>query len=399
MVYQVACKSEKIGQCLVSNGLWACYASETARDMLLRKQPVALHILTGADLLQLVKLFPRLTFRTNCREHAYLEEEGRPVYFYTCDYPDPHFVFIPGGFEPEKIAVRKALNKEIFSINGFYYDIKKEIFYDPLDAYHDLKRAIIRTIETPQRTYQKVQTIALETAKVFSQTGFEIDEELNLFLREMNGGEIYRSIDEGIASDFINILVSRRAGKALTLLYEWGILQLLLPEVTGLLKVCQDKDHHPEGNAFWHTLYCLDCVKKPSKNLMMAILLHDTGKAMTMSSRGVISFPKHSAASKLIAEKVLRRFHFSEEDREEVFFLVQNHMMLTSVDSLPESRLKQIFRSPYFPNLLELFRADLASGYHSAGSYYHAARTYRVFKRIERLKKLGVLVRGSFFRG
>lgn len=399
MVFPMACASEHVGQYLVSNGFWACYASETARDMLLRRPPCAIHVLTGADLFQLAKLFPNIVFRKNRREHAYLVWDEAPVCFYTCDYPDHSSVYIPGYGEPEKVAMRRALSGELFRVHGFFYDIHKEVFYDPLDAYHELRRGLIRTIEPPQKAFNKIPTLALDTARVFTQTGFDIDEDLLGCLSQKEVSDFYGSVSDGIASDFLDILVSRRAGRALTLLHEWGVLDRLLPEVTGLRRVVQDKDHHPEGNAFWHTFQCLNCVKKPNKNLMMAILLHDTGKAVTMSGRSVLRFPKHSSASRLIAERVLRRFHFLEEDRREVLFLVENHMMLTSVDRLPDSRLKQIFSSPYFPNLLELFRADLESGYHGAGSYYHAARAYRIYKRMEKLKKLGVPVGRTVLRG
>jgi CRISPR/Cas system-associated endonuclease Cas3-HD len=133
------------------------------------------------------------------------------------------------------------------------------------------------------------------------------------------------------------------------------------------------------------------CVKKPTKTLMMAVLLHDTGKAVTLTSRKKRKlFPNHSSASTQISKNVLRRFSFTGEEMEEIFFLVRNHMILDAIDRLPETRLRRLFLSPYFPNLLELYRADLESGYHNMAGYYHAARAYRAFLRREKMWREGV---------
>ena len=175
------------------------------------------------------------------------------------------------------------------------------------------------------------------------------------------------------------------------LLDEFGVLDQLLPELAVLKRVDQDKDHHPEGNVFMHTLECIRCVKKPNRALMMAVLLHDTGKAVSLSEgEKHRPFPNHSSASGRIARNVLQRFDFTPGETEEVIFLVQNHMILDAVGRLPETRMRKLFLSPHFPNLLELYRADLASGYHSTESYYSASRAYRQFLRKERMRRHGV---------
>jgi len=123
----------------------------------------------------------------------------------------------------------------------------------------------------------------------------------------------------------------------------------------------------------------------------MSLLLHDTGKALTKTGRKNNSpFPNHSVVSTMVAKNVLDRFYFTDDEIDEVIFLVKYHMILNAVDSLPDRRLRKIFTSPFFPNLLELYRADLESGYHTVEGYYHAARVYREFLRKERLKQQGV---------
>jgi tRNA nucleotidyltransferase/poly(A) polymerase len=198
-------------------------------------------------------------------------------------------------------------------------------------------------------------------------------------------GEAHRSVysnpnPETVAA-FIGALTARNAYDNMVLLDRWGILRELLPEVDRLKQVEQDKDHHPEGNAFWHTLSCLRYVKKPNPNLMIAIMLHDTGKAVTRSNEPEQPFPNHSKASRAIAEKVLDRFGLGGADREEILFMIEHHMILNRIASLQGPRRYRILSSPYFPNLLQLFRADIESGFHRVSSYHNASRVYRAFKR------------------
>jgi hypothetical protein len=49
--------SEECAIALIEHGFWAFYSTETARDMLLRRNPLRINILTNADLFQLSKLF------------------------------------------------------------------------------------------------------------------------------------------------------------------------------------------------------------------------------------------------------------------------------------------------------------------------------------------------------
>ena len=384
-------KYEQCGISLLENNFWACYAFETARDLLLKKKPVVINILTNAHLHQISRLFSDISFRKNSDEHAYYSNGESPVRFYTIDHGETRSLNATFSIESKKNAIKRAVEYCLFSINSFFYDLEDGIFYDPLDAYPLLKKGVIKTIKNHEQTAGMSPTVALKTAKVFSETGFDIDKSLVRFLKRYEDLSGYSQIDKIIADDFLDICTSGRAYEALSFLDEWNILELLIPEVSVLKTVNQDKDHHPEGNGFWHTLSCMRCVKKPNKNLMMAILLHDTGKALTATKhKNGNAFPNHSSASKAIAKKVLNRFYYSREEMDEIFFLIKNHMILDAVDRLPQHRLRSLFSSPYFSNLLELYRADLESGYHKVDSYYNTARKYKEFLRRDRLKRQGI---------
>jgi tRNA nucleotidyltransferase/poly(A) polymerase len=383
---------EPCGKRLVENGFWAYYVYDTTRDMLMGRAPGAIDILTDADLFQIAKLFPNVVFRKHCDEHVHIRAD-RPINFFVSEYPEDKRTHIPGLIENKREARIHASRNTLFSINSFVYDFEREIFYDPLDAYGLLKQEQIKTVEKPENSAKKFPTLALRTAKLFSQTGFSIDKKLTSFLKKNRSLYDFRRVNECMADDFKAILVSGRAYESFLYLDEWGIIDQLLPEIAALKGVYQDKDHHPEGNGFWHTLQCMRFVKRPTRPLMMAILLHDTGKAVTqVGNRRGAPFPKHSIASKRIAQKAVKRFYFTDDEIDEILFLVENHMILNSIDRLPEHQLRSLFTSSHFSALLALYRADLESGYHSVDRYYHAARVFHEFVRKERLRTEGVYI-------
>ncbi len=375
-------RSEYCGELLRTEGFFAYYTLETARDMLLRRDPKRIYLLTNADLVQLAKLFSDFRVRRRNGEHGFLDSMEKPVYF-SIDFPENDVVHMPGLLDRERNVLIHAARHELFTVDGFYYDLGRALFHDPLDAYSHLKKGVVHTVCGPEEAASLHPDIALKTAALHAQTGFEIDRPLSRFLKRAPVPS-YEKPDRDALSCFLRILEpkdGRSAQRAFSMLDEWGVLEHILPEVTALKEVSHDKDHHPEGDGFHHTMRCLKCLKKPDRNLMMAALLHDTGKVGTRTRNGGFRFPNHSNESRKIAERILRRFLFSREDIEEISFLVGNHMVLNGVKRMGPAARDRLFSSPYFPKLLELYRADIESGYHSTDCYYEAARIYRDHKR------------------
>ena len=376
---------------LVKEGFYAFYAFETARDLLLKKKPSRYIILTNADIISLSKLFPSMDFIDYPKVYSEECDKNLDVRFIIEDTGNRFAM--PGIVHKRENYLKEIARKAIFAVNAFFYDVDKEKFYDPLDSYKYLKEGLITTISSPRKEIKQNTAFALKTAKLFAETGFKIDPLIEKVLDDSNELIQYQNISVEIADNFKDILVSKYPYEALVLLDKWGILDIMLPELTRLKDVNQDKEYHPEGNAFWHTLQCLNYVKKPNVNLMMSLLLHDTGKAYGKNNgKNGKPFPNHSIISRDIAKNVLKRFYFGREDYKEILFLVENHMILNAVNILPESRLKKIFDSPYIQNLFELYRADISSGYHNMRSFHSAAHRYRDYIHKNKLRKIGILI-------
>jgi len=87
---------------------------------------------------------------------------------------------------------------------------------------------------------------------------------------------------EVIIHDFNKIILSHNPSVGLSLLYETGILSILLPEVT-FLKEFEKKEGSSHKDNFFHTLDVVKNVSEESNSLWLrwAALLHDIGKSIT----------------------------------------------------------------------------------------------------------------------
>lgn len=154
-------------------------------------------------------------------------------------------------------------------------------------------------------------------------------------------------------------MANQNFGKAMRLMYEYGFLQKILPCVSNLEGVEQNS-HHQEGDVLEHTfLVCENVPEGSDFTVYMAALLHDTGKLATQKVSGNgYSFHGHEYVSGEIAKNVCNFLKFSNEEKDEIVYLVQNHMRVKRIDEMKRSKKVEIFESPYFLNLLTLTEAD-----------------------------------------
>lgn len=110
------------------------------------------------------------------------------------------------------------------------------------------------------------------------------------------------------------------------------------PDLSILMSIPQDVDHHPEGSAYNHTLMVVDKAIEISRRerlddfdhavLFLSALTHDMGKAThtQISDNGKITAYGHAEAGVKPAEAFLRRSHVSEIVIGWVLPMVQYHM-------------------------------------------------------------------------
>ncbi len=70
-----------------------------------------------------------------------------------------------------------------------------------------------------------------------------------------------------------------------------------------------------------------------------------------------------------MAEAILRRLRFSNDDTEQILALVDNHMRFGDVEKMKASTFKRFVRLPRFDEHLELHRLDCKASYRKASNY------------------------------
>lgn len=86
-----------------------------------------------------------------------------------------------GEHSPEKVefidSIVEDAKRRDFTINALYYDIKKEEIIDFYDGLGDIKRKVLRTVETPEFVMSKDGARVLRLFRFMSELNFKVEKE------------------------------------------------------------------------------------------------------------------------------------------------------------------------------------------------------------------------------
>ena len=121
----------------------------------------------------------------------------------------------------------------------------------------------------------------LRAIRFATQLNFQIEEKSLQAIAD-NKERLKIISNERIAEELNKILTAARPSVGFKLLYETGLLSMILPELVALQGVDEKEGQRHKDN-FWHTLEVVDNISQNTENLWLrwAALLHDIGKAPT----------------------------------------------------------------------------------------------------------------------
>ncbi|MFH1866556.1 MAG: CCA tRNA nucleotidyltransferase [Patescibacteria group bacterium] len=256
------------------------------------------------------------------------------------------------------LSINEDLERRDFTINAIALDLTSYQIIDPTKGQKDLKNKIIRTVGAPRLRFQEDYSRLLRALRFACQLNFKIESRTLMAIKKMASKSVVAKTKDSwvipreiVAREWLKSL-QNNPSQALKLWDQINIIKVLLPEVYAMHGVPQYKEFHSEGDVFEHTLLALKIFssrewrqffpkQKPSLSVLLAILLHDIGKPLTVQTpeiHGVkwIRTPEHdikgaALVSDIISRLKLTSFLDSAGDKIEpelVEWLVAKHMLL-----------------------------------------------------------------------
>ncbi len=266
---------------------------------------------------------------------------------------------------PEEDARRRD-----FTINGLFYDPLAGEVIDFVGGRADIQWHIVRTIGDPRARFAEDKLRLLRAVRFAANLEYLIEPATFAAIREM-APQIHVVSAERIRDELIKIFTRPHAGRGLELLDATGLLKEVLPEVAAMKGVEQPPEFHPEGDVFQHTKLMLDALPaEPGVVLAFAVLLHDVGKPATFErAPDRIRFNEHDRVGAEMAERILRRLRFPNEQIEKIVLCVAEHMRFQFVKEMRPAKLKRILARETFPVELELHRLDCVASHRNLDNY------------------------------
>ncbi|HXM55484.1 MAG TPA: HDIG domain-containing protein, partial [Candidatus Dormibacteraeota bacterium] len=212
-------------------------------------------------------------------------------------------------------TVEEDLRRRDFTVNAMLMDFDGRIL-DPLGGRADLERRLLRTPRPAEVTFTDDPLRMLRAIRFAAQLGFDLAADLlpTMFrLRERARPPVVSV--ERVTDELRKMLLSPRPERALELLGEGGLLEMVLPEVAACRGVEQGGYH--VADVYGHTLLTVQRVAEaevargepPDLVLRLAALLHDVGKPATATADG--AFHGHQDVGADLAHQALTRLRFS----------------------------------------------------------------------------------------
>jgi poly(A) polymerase len=350
-------------------GFEAYWAGGCVRDILLSIKPKDFDIVTSAKPEEIEDIIEH-TIPVGKQFGVILAVEGGHHFEIATFRSDSGY---SDGRRPDAVTFTSAKEdafRRDFTINGMFYDPLTDKVMDYVGGQKDLDARLIRFIGAPHERILEDHLRVLRAIRFKNEFDFQYEPETYAALAKHAELVIDKVSNERIGAELNKMMMGgdmvvggkvalKCAIGALSDMEDTGVLKIILPEILRMKGVGQPYNFHKEGDVWTHTMMALKSLPEAaSLPVRWAVLLHDAGKPETFELKERIRFDHHVEASKNIAEKVLVRLKYPRKFIDEVCWLVEHHMMVDPLLTMPEGRKMKWFLHPYFLNLMQVFKAD-----------------------------------------
>lgn len=222
-----------------------------------------------------------------------------------------------------------ALRRD-FTINGLFYDPLEDRVLDFVGGIADLQAKIIRAIGDPRQRFEEDKLRMLRAIRFVAELEFGLDPATYQAIREMAPG-LAQVSQERILMELERLLTAPGRVEGVRLLRSSGLLRVILPEL---------EPHDPPQEELWETnCRVLHALREPGFPVAFAALCR------RRIAVGQVS-------------RICRRLRMSNQQRDEIVWLLQHDGVLQDADRKPWSQVQPILISPWIEDLLKLSEAE-----------------------------------------
>jgi len=360
-------------QAIKKEGFEAYIVGGCVRDFLMKKKPKDWDITTNARPETLIKIFKNskynnsfgtvlLPIRDEKKEGSDKDEKGELVTVLEITTYRSEGAYSDNR-HPDEVVFEDELEQDLsrrdFTINALAIDPEEpEEVVDLYGGRKDIKLKIIRAIGEPSDRFKEDALRMLRAVRFCSQLGFTLEPKTQRGIVKLAGSLKFIS-QERIRDEIIKILSSDLPSEGIQLLHDCKLLQYILPELEQGFTVRQDRHHI--YTVYKHNVLALKYCPNKKWQVRLAALLHDVAKPKTRKIiNNIATFYNHEYLGSKMANKIMTRLKFSNEDRDRVVNLIKNHMFYYNAGEVTAASVRRLIVKVGKENLSDLIDLRVA---------------------------------------
>jgi len=233
-------------------------------------------------------------------------------------------------------TIKEDLARRDFTINAMAMDRNGNIV-DPFGGQIDLQNRILRAVGDPRQRFEEDLLRIVRGWRFAARLNLKIEpkteEAMNALgkrlieeLRTQDNPNGLISV-ERLISEITKTFKSERPSYLLNQMWQLGLIQTMIPEMSSMQKYIQNPQYHPEGDVWTHTMEVVDRTP-PVPKLRWAALFHDIGKVVTACpiEEGWYTFYGHPEAGVEMIPGIFQRLRLPNQLMKFVQLVTQWHM-------------------------------------------------------------------------